>query len=140
MADENDGSSVELADPGHDCAIVRPSAIPVELEEIVEDALDVIQRVRTILVPSELDGAPDLLGARLTLQMLELILQPLELAAQLRPSQELHAGELTKPLAQPDLGFARHSAHCSARNRRRSRPRVGRSSSRGTIASMWPKR
>ena len=100
MADEDDGPLAELAEAGHDRLVVRPAAIAVELEEVVEDPLHVVERVRALLVPRELDGAPDLLLARLRLQALELILKAIELAAQLRPSQKLHAGELTEPLAQ----------------------------------------
>jgi hypothetical protein len=36
----------------------------VELEPVVEDPLDVVERVRALLVPRELDRPPDLLVRR----------------------------------------------------------------------------
>ena len=103
----------------------------MKLEEVVEDPLDVVERVRTVGMARELDRLPDLLGARVGTEVVELVLQARELTAELRAAQELHAAELTEALAQPHFGFARHQRA----NSRRSCPSVGRSSARGTIAS-----
>ena len=97
------------------------TAIAVQLEEVVEDPLDVVERVRPVGMARELDRLPDLLGARLLLELVELILEPLELACELRTAQELHAAELTEPLAQPHLRLARHHV-LSARNLRMQIP------------------
>src|SRR4029453_13335005 len=75
----------------------------------LEDPLHVVERVRPVLVTRELDRAPDGLRARLLLETLELVLQAVELTAQLRSPEELHGAELTKALAQPDLCLARHA-------------------------------
>ena len=115
LADEDDGAAVEPAEPGDDRPVVRAAAIAVQLEEVVEDPLDVVERVRPILVPRQLDRLPDLVVARLLLETVDLVLEPLELAGQLRPAEELHGAELTEPLAQAHLGFARHAQFFSKR-------------------------
>ena len=135
VADEHDGTPVELPEPGDERRVVGATAIAVELEEVVEDPLDVVEGVRTIDVASELDRLPDLLRGRIGLELVELILQACELAGELRAAQELHAAELTEALAQPHFRFARHQGRS---NNRRSRPSVSRRSERGTIASRWP--
>ena len=137
VAHEGDRPPVERADAGDDRVVVQPAAVAVELEPVVEDPLDVVQRVRALLVPGELDGAPDLLVRRVRLEPLELPLQALELGREPRSPQELDAGELRQSVAQAELGFL---AHLPAPNRRRSRESVARSSPRGTTASTWPKR
>ena len=89
-------------------AVVGAATVTVKLEEVLEDALDVVERVRTVGMASELDRLPDLLRGRVGSKVVELILQARELAAELRAAQELHAAELTEALAQPHFGFARH--------------------------------
>jgi hypothetical protein len=64
MADERDGSAAERPDARHDRPVVHPAAVAVELEPVVEDPLDVVERVRALLVPRELDRPPDLLVRR----------------------------------------------------------------------------
>src|SRR5918996_2792569 len=137
VPDQHDSTPLELADPGDERRVVRACAIAVELEEVVEDALDVVERVRPVLVASELDRAPDALCAGLLLHSFELVLETLELAGDLRAAQQLHGAELTQPLTEPKLGLARHQGR---RKRRRSCEIVGRSSARGTIASTCPNR
>jgi hypothetical protein len=44
--------------------IVGAATVTVQLDPVVEEPVDVVQRVRTILVPRELDGTPDLLVGR----------------------------------------------------------------------------
>ena len=61
--------------------------VAVELDEVVEQPLDVVERVRALRVTGELDEAPGLLG-RLSLDPVELLLEPVEVAAQPRTAQE----------------------------------------------------
>ena len=51
----DDRAAVELPEPGHDRVVVRAAAVAVQLEEVVEDPLDVVERVRPVLVARELD-------------------------------------------------------------------------------------
>ena len=81
VADEHDGPPAELPEPGHERGVVGATAVAVELEEVVEDPLDVVERVRPVEMTRELDRLPDLLGGRIRPQLVELILQPRELAA-----------------------------------------------------------
>src|SRR5581483_3388240 len=93
LADEHDRAAVEAADPGDHRAVVGPPAVPVQLDPVLEDPRDVVQRVRAVRVPRELDGAPDLLVRRLRLELLELTLQALELAGELRAAEERGAAQ-----------------------------------------------
>src|SRR5262249_21935949 len=121
VADQDDGPSAELAEAGDERVVVRAAAIAVQLEEVLEDPLDVVEGVRTSRVTRELDRLPDLLRGRISLELIELILQARELTAELRATQELHAAELTETLAQPQFRLARHQVRV---NSRRRRPRV----------------
>ena len=69
--------------PGDDRAVVGAAAVAVQLDPVVEDPLDVVERVRPVLVARELDRAPDLVLGRVGLarEPLELALEPLLLAA-----------------------------------------------------------
>jgi hypothetical protein len=58
--------------------------VAVQLEPVVQQPLDVVERVRPVGMSRELDGEPDLLVARLRDDPVELLLQSLELARQLR--------------------------------------------------------
>ena len=108
MADEHDRPAAELPEPRHERAVVGATPIAVKLEEVLEDPLDVVEGVRPVDVASELDRLPDLLRGRVGLEVVELILEARELAAELRAAQELHAAELTEALAQPHFVLARH--------------------------------
>ena len=79
VTDQHDRAAVELADSGHDRVVVHPAAVAVELEEVLQDPLDVVERVRPLLMTGELDPLPDLLVRGVVLQPLELALQALEL-------------------------------------------------------------
>ena len=137
VPDEDDRAPAELPEARDERMVVRAAPVAVQLEEVLEDPLDVVERVRPVRVPSELDRLPDLLGARVRPDVVELILEARELTAELRAAQELHAAELTEPLAQPQFVLVRHYESANSLS---SRPSVGRSSARGTIASRWPKR
>src|SRR5581483_5852506 len=55
LADERDRTAVEFAEAGDHRAVVRAAAVAVQLEPVVEQPLDVIERVRALLVARELD-------------------------------------------------------------------------------------
>jgi hypothetical protein len=59
----------------------------VQLDPVVEQTFDVVERVRTILMTRELDGAPDLLVGRRGLDAVELPLQLFELTGELRAAE-----------------------------------------------------
>ena len=63
----------------------------MQLEPVVQDPVDVVERVRPVLVPGQLDLVPDLLVGRLGLDPVELALQPLELAGEARAAQEIES-------------------------------------------------
>jgi hypothetical protein len=52
----------------------------VQFDEVLEQPVDVIERVRALRVSRQLDRAPDLLVRRLRLDALELLLELLEVA------------------------------------------------------------
>ena len=58
VADERDRAAVELAEAGDDRAVVGAAAVAVQLDPVVEDPSDVVERVRPVGVPGELDRAP----------------------------------------------------------------------------------
>src|SRR6201989_3616600 len=75
LADERDRAAVELAEAGDHRAVVGVEAVAVQLEPVVEDPVDVVERVRAAVVARELDAPPDLLVGRLLLQPVELPLE-----------------------------------------------------------------
>ena len=81
MADQRDRPPVEPTEAGHDGGVVHAPAIAVQLEPVVEDPGDVVERVRAILMARELDAMPDLLVAGVRSEPLELALQALRLGA-----------------------------------------------------------
>ncbi len=52
------GALVERGRPADDRVVVTEDAIPVQLEEIAEDRVDVVERVGPVWVPGELDLFP----------------------------------------------------------------------------------
>ena len=87
------------ARPRDDRGVVRERAVAVQLDEVVEDPLDVVERVRPLLVARELDGAPDLVLARLRRDPVDLALEPRHLAGDADPAQKREVAELGEPLA-----------------------------------------
>src|SRR5205814_6004576 len=61
VADENDRSPPEAPEAGHDRGVVAVLAIAVQFEPVLEETLDIVQRVRPVRVAGQLDGTPDLL-------------------------------------------------------------------------------
>jgi len=88
LADECDGSPIQLAEPGDHRPVVGPAAVAVQLEPVVEQPLDVVERVGPLVVAGELDGTPDVLVGGVLLDAIELPLEPLELTGQLRAAEE----------------------------------------------------
>ena len=79
----------------------------MQLEPVVEQPLDVVERVRPLVVARELDLAPDLLVGRLLADPVELPLEPVELAGELRSAEQRHVPQPPEPLAQPQLVLSR---------------------------------
>ena len=99
VADQSDGATVEAPDADHDGGVVGAAAVPVELDPVLEEPLDVIERIRAILVPRELDRPPDLLVGRRGLDALQLTLQLLEVGRQPRAAEQVEATQTRQPLA-----------------------------------------
>ena len=72
MADESDGAALESAEPGDEGAVVRASAVTVQLDPVLEQALDIVQRVGPVRATGQLDRAPDRSSLEYGLQPLEL--------------------------------------------------------------------
>ena len=108
VPDQDDGAPSEAADAGHDRRIVGPAAVAVQLDPVLDQALDVVERVRPVLVACELDLLPDLVPGRLGGDALELFLEPRELAREPGAAQQAHAAQLAQPVADTQLGFTGH--------------------------------
>ena len=80
--------------------VVLPRPVAVKLEPVVEHPFDVVERVGPVLMPRELDGAPDLLVGGVGAEVLELALEPLQLGRKARPAKQLHAGQLGEAVAE----------------------------------------
>ena len=144
VADEGDRAAAEAADAGYERLVVRPPAVAVQLDEVVQQPLDVVERVRPVGMARELDGAPDLLVGDLGLHALELLLEPLEVAGYAGAAEQAQPSELGKPLAKAKLLVSCHSTRsrtaaagapgtAAARDAAGSRPRArsGSSTRRG---------
>src|SRR5918994_5006420 len=133
VPDHGNRPAVKASEPGDEGGILRPGPISVQLHEVLEQPLDVVERVRAVVVPCELDKLPDFLVGSALLDALELALQALELTRQPRPPQKRQAAETAQPLANTKLGFTRHvrrgagaspgsrAARAGARSRQRAR-------------------
>ena len=89
--------------PADERRVVRERAVAVQLDEVVEDPLDVVERVRPVLVARELDGVPDLVGARLLRDPVDLVLETGQLPRDADPAQKRQLPEPGEPLAEPQL-------------------------------------
>src|SRR5262249_3903564 len=58
VADERDRLAPERADPGHDGGVVALGPVAVELDEVVADPVEIVQRVGPVLVAGELHRMP----------------------------------------------------------------------------------
>src|SRR5580765_3474466 len=99
IADERDRATVETSKADDERVIVGPAAVPVQLDPIVEEPLDVVQRVRAVLMARELDRTPDLLVGRCGLDSLELALQLLQLPGNARASEQVEIAQARQTLA-----------------------------------------
>src|SRR5262249_39547941 len=135
VADQRDRAAVELAEPGDEGAVVRATAVAVQLDPVGQHALDVVQRVRAVGMARELDGMPDRLVARVRLQALELLLEPLGLAFDLGAAEKRQPREAREPLAQVQLLVPLGHANSLS-----SFTMSARCCSRGMMSSRWPKR
>ena len=59
LADDHDPPAVDPGQPGDHRRVVAEQAVAVELDELVGDEPDELERPRAAQVPGELDGRPD---------------------------------------------------------------------------------
>src|SRR5919198_24408 len=84
VPDQHDRAAVELPEAGDERPVVGAAPVAVQLEPVVEQPLDVVERVGPLGVASKLDRTPDRLVARVLAQPLELPLDPLRLTVHAR--------------------------------------------------------
>ena len=99
IADERNRATVETSKADDERVIVGAATVPVQLDPVVEEPLDVVQRVRAVLMARELDRTPDLLVGRCGLDSLELALQLLELPGDARASEQVEIAQTRQTLA-----------------------------------------
>src|SRR5205085_7779686 len=58
LADEHDAKVAETGEPRADGAVVAEGPIAVQLQELLEDQLDVVQRLRPFVMARHLDRLP----------------------------------------------------------------------------------
>ena len=137
VPDHDHRATVEASEPGNESGILRPCPVSVQLDEVFEQALDVIERVRAVIVPRKLDELPDLLVGGALLDALELTLKALELTGQPRALQERQAAETAQPLAQTNLGFTRHERRGAGASPGSRAARAGARSHRRARSGSW---
>src|SRR5438874_1693916 len=101
-------SAIAIAPPDPPSPITQATAgtvtqrsVAVQLEPVGQEALDVIECVRPLVVAGQLDLAPDLLVGRLLADPCDLPLEPLELAGEPRAPEQRKVPQAPEPLAQP---------------------------------------
>src|SRR5207248_790777 len=62
VAEEKCRPAVPTPQPAHERGVVAGQAVAMQLDEVRREALDVVEGVRTIGMPGELDGFPDAHG------------------------------------------------------------------------------
>src|SRR5690242_11912653 len=77
LPDEDDRAAAELAEAGDHRTVVAERPVAVQLEPVLEQAVDVVERVRPVIVAGQLDLPPDLFVGRLLADAVDLPLQPL---------------------------------------------------------------
>jgi hypothetical protein len=76
MPDESDRAAAEAPETGDDGRVVGAGTVAVQLGEVVQQPLGVVEGVRTLVVPRELDRIPDV---RLGCALGDATAQPAEL-------------------------------------------------------------
>jgi hypothetical protein len=89
----------------------------VQLDPVLEQALDVVERVRTVLMPRELDRLPDFLVGRRRLDAVELALELLELPGEARAAEQVEG-----PQARRRSRANSWSSPLRARTKEREKP------------------
>src|SRR5205807_1186623 len=89
---------------GDERGVVGARVVAVQLDPVVEEPLDVVERVGPVVVAGELDLLPDLLAGRLGADLLQLPLHLADLAVD-ATAEEL---DVLQPRAQPELRLTRH--------------------------------
>src|SRR4029453_9163277 len=93
LADERDRPAAEAGEAGDERRVLGSRTVAVQLDEVLEEALHVVERVRPLRVAGEVDGSPDLLVGRLgLLDPVELSLQPLGVTGQPRAPEGRQGG------------------------------------------------
>ena len=118
LADQRDRPALEAPEPRDERGIFRTSAIAVQLDEVLQQALDVVEGVRTLRVTRELDQPPDLFVGGLLLDAIELSLKTLDLAGKTSATKEWQAPQAAQPLAEMDLVLTGHWQRVAGRGRR----------------------
>ena len=137
VTDEGDSPAVELPEPGDDRAVVGARAVAVQLEPVLEDPRDVVERVRPVLVRGR---------ARRSARSPRRSARP-------ESARAASARRSSSPETLVPLSSGRLRSRLSRSRRRRSAspgierravaaaPNVGAQlAALGTIASRWPKR
>ena len=78
VADEDDASAAQGAQPAHDGLVVAAQPVAAQLDEVGQHVGDVVEGLRPVLVARELDRLPGA-GASRVAQRLEPLLDPLDL-------------------------------------------------------------
>jgi hypothetical protein len=103
VPDQRDRPPFEAREPGDDGRIVPQRAVAVQLDEVVANAFDVVERVRAVLMTGELDRAPYLVLRRLRRDALDLALQASHLVGHAHAAQKRQLAKLRQPLTQSQL-------------------------------------
>src|SRR5205807_1234425 len=102
--------SVETSEPDDERCVVRTAAVTVQLDPVLEQPLDVVERVRAVLMSRQLDRAPDLLVGGSRLDPIELPLQLLQLPREAAATKQVEVAQARQPLAQVELVISCHRA------------------------------
>ena len=79
VADQDDALPPEATETADERRVVTEMPIAVKLDEIIEEPLHVVERVRPLLVTCEFDSTPDLVFAGIGVGVVDLPLKPSQL-------------------------------------------------------------
>ena len=105
VPDDDDGLAVEAGEARDDRRVVAEAAIAVELDPVLEDAIDVVERVGPVLVPRELHLLPRREAREeLARELRRLVFEALQLGLE-RAVGARHFAELAEPRHEVDDGL-----------------------------------
>ena len=99
VADERDRTAVETTKADNQRSVVGTATVAVQLDPVLEQAFDIVEGVRTVLVPRELDRMPDLLVRRRRLDAVELALQLVEVSGEAGAAEQVEGAQARQALA-----------------------------------------